>query len=74
MSPDPKALIRNGVIFIVACALLHYGQGDLIKRHVTSADNLEDTIVWTVTILIAIVALFSAVFIIEALFITPFRM
>jgi hypothetical protein len=71
---SPKALIRNGVIFIVACALLHYGQGGLIKRHVTSADNLEDTIVWTVTILIAIVALFSAVFIIEALFITPFRM
>ncbi len=57
------SLIRDAVILIVA--MFHIFQGDLVRRHLSSADNLEDTIVWAITIVISGATIVLVVFIIQ---------
>jgi hypothetical protein len=69
-----KSLVRDAAILALATFLLYHVQGDLVRRHLTSEENLQDTIVWTITVLIAVVVIFGATFVLEALVITPYRL
>jgi len=69
-----SSILRDAVLLSTALALLYLLQGDLVRHKLMSGDNLQDTVVWIIFVLIAAVAVFSAVFVFEAILKTPWRL
>jgi len=70
---SPRALLRNAIIFIIACVAFYYFQPNLVALKLSSPENLSDTLAWAIMMLVVIIVLFSAVFILETIFIVPYQ-
>lgn len=71
---DPAALIRDAGLFGISVGLLWFFQEKLVRRGLMSGDNVQDIIIGAVFLLIVVVAIFSFVFVLEALFIVPSKL
>jgi len=71
-----KGIVRDGLFLVVAALLAIYLEHrfQVVERHLMSADNTQDTLVWAVLLVFAGMVLFGALFFFEALLIVPYKM
>ena len=69
-----QTIVRDLVLLLVALGLLFWFGSSLVARGYMSGDNPQDTLIWILVFAVALVALFSATFLIEGLFVVPFKM
>lgn len=66
-----KTVVRDALLLAIALGLLWWFQQALVSNKLMSGDNVRDTITWIVIVLISVVTIFSAYFVLEALFLAP---
>ena len=62
---------RDAALLAIALLLLFWMQSRLVASGFMSSDNADDTVVWIVIGAVSLFTLFSAVFVVQALFIVP---
>ena len=70
----PVTLARDALFLLIAGFLLWWYEVPLVARGLTSPENLQDTFVWIVFVLTAVVTVFAAAFVVEGLFVVPYTM
>jgi hypothetical protein len=67
-------LIRNALVLLATVGIAVALSPVLVGNQLMSADNTQDTVVWTVLVLAAISALLVVVFFAHLIFLTPYNM
>jgi len=65
--------IRDALLLALTFGLLFVLKGWLVSHGEMSADNVQDTIVWIILSLLALVAVFALVFLVQVLFLGPYN-
>ena len=71
---EAAEIIRNAAIVIIAFVIAYFFGPALVRGKLMSNDNTQDTLAWTIIVVIAVASIFLIVFLVHLLFITPYKM